>query len=90
MGNTVKLRAEFRDYEGVLYDPSSIELKIYNPSKTQLGNTISITDNDKVSVGIYEYEYTIPIGTGNLTYEFKGVTGGMPVIGRGTIIRSWT
>lgn len=90
MGNTIKLRAEFRDYDGELYDPSTVTLKIYNTNRNQLGSTVTVTDNDRVDVGIYECEYTVPIGSGNLTYEFEGITGSMPVVGRGTIIRSWT
>lgn len=83
-GDTVRLGVEFRDFDGYLVDPSSITLKIYSVKKEIL-LSISITASDKVSTGIYEYDYVLPFGHSKLYYEWGSVIGTNPAIERGTI-----
>jgi hypothetical protein len=90
IGNTIKLRAEFKDYEGNLCDPDSVELRILDNMKRQLGDTMIVSTIYRVSTGIYEYPFVVPDGAGQLTYEFRGTIEGNPAIGRGTITRTWS
>jgi hypothetical protein len=89
IGNTAKLRFEFKDFEGVYCDPESLELKIYDSTRKQVGVTQAIEAKNKVAVGIYECLYIIPDGAGALVYEVSGTVEGNPIIGRGLINRSW-
>ena len=89
-GNTVRLKAEFKTFAGVYADPTNITLKIYDCHKYQVGTTISITTADKTALGVYEYDYTIPLGYEELTYEFSGLLEDTVILGRSTIDCDWT
>jgi hypothetical protein len=88
MGNTVKLRCEFVTWAGTYTDPTSITLKIYDRNRVVL-NTYTIDGSNKISTGVYEKDYTIPSGYGDLTYEFAGTLEGTTTLGRATILREW-
>jgi len=88
--NTIKLTAEFKTFDAEYRDPTSITLIIYNKNRRQVGETIDITVDDKVSTGIYQYYYTIPTGYTDLVYEFSGILEGTTVTGRSSIVCDWT
>lgn len=88
-GDTIKLRIEFRSYYGELFDPDSIVLKIFENTNTLI-NTINIDVlTHKLSTGIYEYEYTVPLGSGSLVYEVDSLKGTSSNVIRGKISREW-
>lgn len=94
IGNTVKLSAEFRTWAGDYGDPTDIVLKIFDHNKVQIGYDIPITSTNKISTGIYQYDYTIPrdayLGYGfPMYFEFLGILEGSPISGRGTFTREW-
>jgi len=88
--NTVRLRAEFKTFAGEFSNPTSITFKVYNKQRVQVGTTVDITADDRISTGIYEYDYTIPTGYTELTYEFSGLLEGKYITGRSTIDCDWT
>ena len=88
--NTVRIQAEFKTFANEYADPTSITLKIYDKRRKQVGTTISITSEDKLSTGIYTYDYTIPLGYDELTYEFSGTLEGHTITGRSGITVTWT
>ena len=71
-GDTVRLKATFKTFAGVLTDPSAISLKVFgaNDQTTPL-TTKAIGDLTKVSTGVFYYDYLIP-AQGNFTYEYAG------------------
>lgn len=91
IGSTVRITANFRDWDGTLVDPSTMTLRIYDKNRRQIGSSISITASHKVVTGSYKYEYTIPEGvTSEVIYEWKGILAtGYAVIGRGRIPVRW-
>lgn len=89
IGDTVKLRVEFRSFEGVLADPENIVLTVYDLNKTSLSGPVNINGDYKISTGIYEYPYTIPDNHPTLFYEFKGNAQGLPAAVRGLIVCNW-
>jgi hypothetical protein len=89
IGSTIRLRAEFKTFDGNFVDPSSITLKIYDSKKKQIGSNIPIGLEYRISTGIYEYDYIVPDGIGDLYYEFSGIVYDSPVVGRGIITRNW-
>ena len=86
IGNTVRLKVEFTDFAGTLASPDSVVFRIYNEYYEQIGEDIPITET---SVGVFQYDYTIPAGTSPLYYEFAGTLDGSIVLARGLIERSW-
>lgn len=88
VGDTIKLRMEFRDFNGVLFDPTTITITTYQNYDDVLEN-INVPLGSKVSTGIYEYLYTVPAGDGPLTYEVKGVVGTTNSVVRKKLPREW-
>jgi hypothetical protein len=87
--NTVRLKAEFRNFAGVLADPQQITLDIsYQLTSASIIHVVE-ADITKESTGIYHYDYPVPIGTGNLLYEWSGSLESSPIVNRGLITREW-
>lgn len=85
-GDTIRLKGEFRDFDGQLADPDEAGLTIYDGSHRDLEVLIP----EKSSVGKYYYDYTIPTDrTGVIYFEFKGVLGGRPIVGRAAFVSEW-
>ncbi len=89
IGDTVKLRAEFRDFAGTLTDPSTITLNVYDRSKKLIWGPIEDVPEHKVSVGVYEYPYVIPKGYSVLYYEFIANPENLAAVARGAINIKW-
>ena len=85
-GDTVKLRASFRNFAGALEDRTSVAVKIYNAGGTQIGTTISGASVIRESTGIYYTLFTLPLGYSTIIYEFSGLDSeSKPHLARGTI-----
>ena len=60
-GETIRINNIYTDIDDDLYDPSSIELRIYTPSGTLISTvTYAATEIIKDSTGTYHYDYDIP------------------------------
>jgi hypothetical protein len=83
-GDTIRLLCTFKDFADQLTDPSLINVKIYD-QKYVVIETISVPlSSNKISVGNYFYDYTIPsayIGQ-TLYYEWYAEIGGLPSLNR--------
>lgn len=91
VGDTVRLKVTFQDYDGVLIDPTDIKLTIYDQStKKIIAGPFDITDDNRSGSGTYFYDYTLPIGLTALVYEYIGNYNGKPIVGRSTLTREWT
>jgi hypothetical protein len=60
IGDSIKLKVHFKDFDGQYVDPTDIKLKIYNQQKEQIGTDFNITSENRESTGIYFYNYQIP------------------------------
>ena len=59
-GETVRIQNTHTDSDGTLYDPDTIELKIYDPKGSlSVTKTFAAGEIVKSSTGIYYYDYTI-------------------------------
>ena len=86
VGNTVRLKAEFRDFNGEYVSPDNVILRIYDGYKKQVGEDIPVLPSD---VGKYQYDYVIPDVIGPLYFEFSGEIDGKPILGRTIIDKRW-
>lgn len=89
-GDTVRLRAVFADWSSTRMDPSDITLTVYAPSRERIGDPIPIGPEHRVSEGVYECDYTLPIGYDMLTFEFRGLDAeGHPILSRQSMTPIW-
>lgn len=71
-GESITPQITIKDADGNVYDPTSLTLKIYDPSGT-LEETIQKTSMTNPSVGVYYYAYTISTDAdvGDWRYEWE-------------------
>lgn len=83
-GDTVRFDAEFRDYpedeelEGDLIDPDPIDVTVYDAEET----VIATGEPEHDSLGMFSFEYTVPLTPGTYFIEFKGIVNSKPEIKR--------
>ena len=86
IGDTIKLQAEFYDWNGNPATTTSTVLKIYDIRKA----VIVTATPSLVGTGKYEYQYTIPQLSGNtFYYEFSGTLEGKPIVSRKKFDNIW-
>jgi len=88
--NTLRLKAEFKTFDDEYGNPTGITLRVYDTHRIQIGDTIDIGDSEKLSTGIYQYDYLLPVGYTAVVYEFSGVLEDEIITGRSTIKCDWT
>lgn len=93
VGNTVKVQASFFNFANALIDPTvgSIFVKFYDSKMNVLsGPTLLTVAANKVSTGIFVYNYTIPVTTSpTIIYEFVATVDAVPSLNRGVIPVRW-
>ena len=91
IGNTIRLKGEFKDLDGNLTDIKEPKVVIYDNKR----NVIKEAIPNKAGTGAYYYDLVVPdypeAGKRNepLVFEFSGEIGEMPVVGRTTLDRRW-
>ena len=87
-GDTIRLTCTFYNFAGELADPTAISLKVYDASKTAV-LTKAIGDLVKSSTGVYYYDYTVPVTSQQMTYEFIGTINSLPMVAREQFGTEW-
>ncbi len=84
-GDTIRVKATFRDYAippatGALADPDSQETSwtVYNSE----GTSIETGSGERDSLGVYHYDWTVPLDPGFYYFEFLGEFGSKPQLSR--------
>lgn len=86
VGNTVRLKAEFTDFNGELLDVIDVTLTVYEGKNKVLAEVTP----ERLSEGVYFYDYIVPeFSGGSLYFEFKGMLNDKPILGREPLERSW-
>jgi uncharacterized protein YfaS (alpha-2-macroglobulin family) len=75
-GDTVRLKVAFKDWDGLPVDPSDITFTVYDEAMGAQGTPVSIGAANKVSTGVYQYDYTTPYMPGTYLAEFIGTLDG--------------
>ena len=78
-GETIRINNTYTDSDDVVFDPTTIELKIYDPTGTLIETlTYAAGDITRVSAGIYYYDYTVAADAliGWYINKWTGITSG--------------
>jgi len=87
IGDTVRLKAEFKNWVGSLVSPADVKLKLYRNRNELIGTEIDVAP---VSTGKYQYDYTIPADASRRMYfEYSGTLEGTLIVGRMKIATKW-
>jgi hypothetical protein len=93
IGTTVRLTATFRDLGALLVDPATVTVRVYNTSQKRLHEQ-QLPPSARVSLGVYEYDYTIPVNLresqGDLYFEFEGIVANKPHLERAVLPLKWS
>ena len=81
-GSTTRLWVEFRDLEGELVDPEEVELSVRDHHRRDLETQPT---PQRVSLGRWEADYTLPEHEALIEYEWRGTLGGYPEVARGRL-----
>lgn len=84
VGDTCRLGVTFKTWAGAANDVTSATLRIYDSNWKQIGSDITPAAQGS---GVYTYDYTIPVGTGILYFEFSGTLETTTTLVRGQIER---
>lgn len=79
-GNTVRLKATFKDFDGILIDPTIIKVIIYDYKYQKISEYVPI----KTGVGTYILNYTTPQEEQRIIYEWYSEIQGSPSLKRGS------
>ena len=84
VNGTVKVHMEFVTADGSHADASNIKLNIYDLNGVLI-ESVDITDEDRISTGVYEKEYTVPAGYTNVIAQVVGNIGSATIVGNAEI-----
>lgn len=84
-GDTIRVQASFRDWSpdgvsGALVDPDSnvASVAVFDSELT----SVSTGTATRQSVGVYTYDWTVPVTEGTYFFEFKGLFSTKPQLTR--------
>ena len=86
-GNTIRVQCEFKTFPtaSLLADPTAITFKAYDEESRQIGSSVNIDSSNRLSTGIYYYDYFLPRGYRVINVEFSGTLEGSIITGKETI-----
>lgn len=81
-GDTVRFEVQFKTFDGSIIDPTDVKLNIYDSNDVAIESSEMTAEKNKVGVGNYIHDYTLPYNEETLTYEFFGMYEGKSVVSR--------
>ena len=92
IGNTIRLKGEFKDFNGELTDIENPKVVVYDSKR----KVILDAEPERIEEGKYQYDLIVPdykeAGKQNepLVFEFSGELDGKPIVGRASFERVWS
>ena len=83
-GDTVRFRCHFRTFDGQSVEPTDVKLTIYDSQK-QLIEKFILDDSHKENVGIFYFDYVLPMNQSEIIFEFSGVYNNKPILVRDSV-----
>ena len=92
IGDTIRLKGEFKDFNGELTDIENPKVVVYDSKR----KVILDAEPERIEEGKYQYDLIVPdyneAGKQNelLVFEFSGELDGKPIVGRASFERVWS
>ena len=92
IGDTIRLKGEFKDFDGELTDVENPKVVVYDSKR----KVILDAEPERVEKGKYQYDLIVPdykeAGKQNepLVFEFSGSLEDKPIVGRASFERMWS
>ena len=92
IGNTIRLKAEFKDFNGELTNIENPKVVVYDSKR----KVILDAEPERIEKGKYQYDLIVPdykeAGKQNepLVFEFSGSLEDKPIVGRASFERMWS
>lgn len=92
IGNTIRLKGEFKDFNGEYQDVNNPKVVVYDSKR----KVILDAEPERIEEGKYQYDLIVPdykeAGKQNepLVFEFSGELDGKPIVGRASFERVWS
>ncbi|MEC1720608.1 hypothetical protein [Schinkia azotoformans] len=83
-GDTVRLKVNFKDFNGQSVNPTNVKLTIYDTNKTQIEQFI-LDDTYKLDVGVFFYDYVPANELNEFIFEFVGMVNNKPILSRDSV-----
>jgi hypothetical protein len=84
-GDTVRLKCNFKTFDGSLVDPTNIKLTIYDNEEFQTEQFL-LDGTNRESVGVFYYDYDTASQLNEVFYfEFSGSYNNKPILSRGQV-----
>ncbi|MBE2924759.1 hypothetical protein HPJ95_09645 [Anoxybacillus flavithermus] len=83
-GDTVRLKCHFKTFDEQLIDPADVKLTIYDSQKKLIEKFI-LDDSHKENVGIFYFDYILPMNQSEIIFEFSGVYNNKPILVRDSV-----
>lgn len=85
IGNTIRLKASFTDWDGNPASPTGVVLRFYDSRRRKIGEDITV---EPVTAGQYQHDYEVESDS-VFYFEFSGILEGNAVAGRSVISKKW-
>ena len=82
-GTSVRLTCDFYNFEGLLTNPDTVKITIYD-YKYEIIDSISMGSSNNAGVGKYYYDYLTDLKESRYIYEWYGEIDGKPSLKRGS------
>ncbi|KYD26215.1 hypothetical protein [Geobacillus sp. B4113_201601] len=83
-GDTVRLKCHFKTFDGTAVEPKDVKLSIYDINK-QLIEEFILDDSHKENVGIFCFDYVLPMNQSEIIFEFSGIYNNKPILVRDSV-----
>jgi len=83
-GDTIRLKASFYTFAGVLADPSAVTYTVYDSDR----DVVVTGTATKESTGVFYYDYTTT-DVGDYTFEFSGTLETKTILSRDEFSVAW-
>lgn len=83
-GDTVRLKVNFKTFDGQPIDPTDVTLTIYDSNQEQI-EQFNLTDTNHEDVGVYFYDYVTPNDKQEVIFEFRGIHNNNPIVVRDSL-----
>lgn len=80
-GDTVRLKVNFRTFNGQAIDPDDVTLTFYDVNQEQI-EQFTLNDTNREDVGVFFMDYVVPDDKQEVIFEFRGIHRDMPIIVR--------